>query len=164
MPAMPFASRWPETLRAACVAAVLDHPRMSAARAAELAAAGTLAQGLEAHPVPVGTVRDWVRDEKQRRRGAAAVSAGPLAQLEQSAARLAALVERETARAERQSTRGNLDAARLVTLARAGVECARMARACGSGSGAAPAKDAPADGAAERPASFLEGLAAAADG
>jgi hypothetical protein len=158
---VPFASTHPAELRAAIVRAILERD-MPATRARELAAAGNLEPGLAAATVPIGTVRDWARDERRRRGASAAAAQGPAAMLQGYAGRLAQLLERETARLERQR-RGPLDTRRVADLARAGRELAALSRAIGAepGAGAAAAPDAPASSPGDAPAGgFLAELAA----
>ena len=156
---VPFTSTWPLELRAAVCRAVLDRG-MTAVRALELAAAGNLEPALDAAAPPIGTVRDWVREERRRRGAAAASVDGPAAVLHGYAGRLAALLDREASRLERQRS-GPLDTRKVADLARAGRELAALTRAIGAEHAGAAAAETPASSSTPAAApSFLEQLAA----
>jgi hypothetical protein len=152
MPRMPFAPQWPEPLRAAMLRAILERG-LSAPRALELAAAGQLEPGLAAGAPPLGTVRDWARLERMRRRAETVATAGPAAVLAGTVARLTAVLDRDIQRLS-QSTKP-ADPKRVAEIARAGQEIAKLLRAIGPETPPAAAEPpgAPAGG-------FLAGLAA----
>jgi hypothetical protein len=156
---MPFERRWSDELKRAVVAAVLDH-EMSAPRAVELARAGELpgiGRGVPAAPgLPVATVRDYVTDERRRRKLEEAGRAAPEEVVGRSLGVLTAILEREVDRAAAQARKGKVNPDQILKLARAGAEVAKLARLT-SGTG----KSAPAKGSTkgEQAPDFIGGLA-----
>jgi hypothetical protein len=156
---MPFERRWSDELKRAVVAAVLDH-EMSVPRAVELARAGELpgiGRGVPAAPgLPVATVRDYVTDERRRRKLEEAGRAAPEEVVGRSLGVLTAILEREVDRAAAQARKGKVNPDQILKLARAGAEVAKLARLT-SGTG----KSAPAKGSTkgEQAPDFIGGLA-----
>jgi hypothetical protein len=156
---MPFERRWSDDLKRAVVAAVLDH-QMSVPRAVELARAGELpgiGRGVPAAPgLPVATVRDYVTDERRRRKLEEAGRAAPEEVVGRSLGVLTAILEREVDRAAAQARKGKVNPDQILKLARAGAEVAKLARLT-SGTG----KSAPAKGSTkgEQAPDFIGGLA-----
>lgn len=170
---MPWPTKWGSDVKAGVFAAVFEHG-CSVARATALARAGELPQLKPGDPrpaaaaeLPAGTVADWVRHERARRRMEERARAAPASVLSSTVGRLAAVLERETGRIERASQQNRLDPDRVRDLARAGLELERLARAIGKDGGngsSAPVqtgKDAARAGDAgdAAPASFLDALA-----
>jgi hypothetical protein len=156
---MPFERRWSDELKRAVVAAVLDH-ELSVPRAVELARAGELpgiGRGVPAAPgLPVATVRDYVTDERRRRKLEEAGRAAPEEVVGRSLGVLTAILEREVDRAAAQARKGKVNPDQILKLARAGAEVAKLARLT-SGTG----KSAPAKGSTkgEQAPDFIGGLA-----
>jgi hypothetical protein len=156
---MPFERRWSDELKRAVVAAVLDH-EMSVPRAVELARAGELpgiGRGVPAAPgLPVATVRDYVTDERRRRKLEEAGRAAPEEVVGRSLGVLTAILEREVDRAAAQARKGKVNPDQILKLARAGAEVAKLARLT-SGTG----KSAPARGSTkgDETSDFIGGLA-----
>lgn len=172
MPVMPWQTKWSADVKAGVFAAVFDYG-VSAVRAHELARSGELPQLKPGDPrpaaapgLPLGTVRDWLRHERVRRRRVEVARAAPNAVLSDTVARLAALLEREVSRAERQSAQNRLKPELVRDIARAGLELQRLAAAAGkTGGGARSNEDyagKSASGGAGKPEperTWLEGLA-----
>lgn len=164
---MPFTPRWPTELRDACNYVVIELGE-TATVAHQRAVAGTLPQlkpgatRPDAQPdLPIGTVRDWAREAKVRRRQVQAAAAGPRELLTGTVARLNALFEREVKRAEVQAARRVIEPDRIERLAKAGLALERLSRAVSGKGGPVPeegAKTAKPD-AASAAGSFLDALA-----
>lgn len=154
-----FQRRYSDAQDRAIIAAQVDHG-LSAVRAVELAAAGTLpgAGGLEAFTMPAATARDKAGVERRRRRTAEIVAGGPSAALENVAAELLALVEHEVKRATKAATRAPIRPGRIVELARAGREVAQLVKVAG-GKAPAPAAGTGDGGSPDDGDDFLAGLA-----
>lgn len=162
-----FASKWDRRIKAAVLYLVLERGQTATA-AHRLAVAGELPRlnggpDLEPAPgLPIGTVRDWCREERGRRATEKAAAAGPNEVLERSAGRLAASFERMVERAVKQANTGKLEPKRLTELARAGRELEQLTRALSPGStapAAAAATTARGPSAAPAAGGFLAGLA-----
>jgi hypothetical protein len=154
---MPFERRWSDELKRAVVAAVLDH-ELSVPRAVELAHVGELpgiGRGVPAAPaLPVATVRDYVTDERRRRKLEEAGRAAPEEVVGRSLGVLTAILEREVDRAAAQARKGKVSPDHIVKLARAGAEVAKLARLTNGAS--SPAKGSTKG---EQAPDFIGGLA-----
>jgi hypothetical protein len=158
---MPFERRWSDELKRAVVAAVLDH-ELSVPRAVELAHAGELpgiGRGVPAAPgLPVATVRDYVTDERRRRKLEEAGRAAPEEVVGRSLGVLTAILEREVDRAAAQARKGKVSPDHIVKLARAGAEVAKLARLTSGGK--APSSPARGSKGSGETSDFIGGLAA----
>jgi hypothetical protein len=157
---MPFERRWSDELKRAVVATVLDHG-LSVPRAVELARAGELpgiGHGVPAAPgLPVATVRDYVTDERRRRKLEEAGRAAPEEVVGRSLGVLTAILEREVDRAAAQARKGKVSPDHIVKLARAGAEVAKLARLTSGGKApSSPDKGTKGSGEAQ---DFIGGLA-----
>lgn len=175
---MPFTSRWPDGVKAAAVALVLERgwtarEAWTAALEGKLQHKGqTLAP---ARGLPLGTVRDWARIARLERAQLAAAAAGPDAFLSRHVGELVGMLDSERAKARRRLAAGKAGPDVIGQLAKAGREVAQLARAIQprSGSprlnGADDGGDAPARGSSagksDTPAegSFIDALAAQPD-
>jgi hypothetical protein len=157
---MPFERRWSDELKRAVVAAVLDH-ELSVPRAVELARAGELpgiGRGVPAAPgLPVATVRDYVTDERRRRKLEEAGRAAPEEVVGRSLGVLTAILEREVDRAAAQARKGKVSPDHIVKLARAGAEVAKLARLTSGGK--APSSPDKGSKGGEGAQDFIGGLA-----
>lgn len=127
---MAFARRWSDELLTAVVAAQLDHG-MSARQASEAAHAGELpgiGRDVPAAPIGQAYCRDLASEERRRRKQLETARQAPGEIVASGLAQLAAIFDQEVARAAAQARRGRVDAGKIVQLARAGAEVAKLAK------------------------------------
>jgi hypothetical protein len=131
MPGMAFKSVWSEELKRAVIVAQLDHG-MTAREASDAAHRGELpgiGRGVAPAPIGVAYCRDLASDERRKRKLEESARAAPGEIIGAAVGRLAAILDRETSRAETQARKGRVDPDQITKLARAGVEVAKLARA-----------------------------------
>lgn len=127
---MAFARKWSDELLAAVVAAQLDHG-YTARQAAAAAQAGELpGAGREVPAAPIGDAycRDLASAERRRRKQLETARQAPGEIVANGLAQLAAIFDQEVNRAAAQARRGRVDAEKIVRLARAGSEVAKLAK------------------------------------
>lgn len=130
---MGFVKKWPDEVREGVFKAVFEQGATVRA-AAQAAVAGELPQLRAGDPrppaavgLPEGTVQDWCRHERRKRRRLEAARSAPEVVLGDTVARLVALHEADMSRAERKAARGQLKPGTLRDLAKDGQEIARLA-------------------------------------